>query len=60
MSNWQQREQKLQKKSRVKNIQKSFERKDTTTEVSKRLRRQTIQEKVREREGGSDDLDSEV
>jgi len=59
MSNWQQREKKLQKKSRSKTIQKGYQQRDTPTEESKRLRRQDIQAKIKAQEGTVDDVDLE-
>ena len=59
MGNWQHREKKLQKKSRIKGMERGYSRKDTTTEDSKRLRRQDIKAKIREQEGGIDDVDME-
>jgi len=59
MGNWQQREKKLQKKSRVKTIQKGYQQKDISIEHSKRLRRQDIQAKIKEQEGNVDDVDLE-
>jgi hypothetical protein len=59
MSNWQHREKKLQKKSRLKTIQKGYQHKDMAGEDSKRLRRQDIQAKIKEREGSIEDVDLE-
>ena len=59
MGNWEHREKKLQKKSRLKSIQKGYQQRDTSTEESKRLRRQTIQAKIKEQEGGVDDVELE-
>jgi len=59
MGNWEHREKKLQKKSRIKTLQKGYQQRDTPTEESKRLRRQTIQAKIKAQEGNIDDVDLE-
>ena len=59
MGNWEHREKKLQKKSRIKTLQKGYQQRDTPTEESKRLRRQDIQAKIKAQEGNIDDVDLE-
>lgn len=59
MSNWQHREQKLQKKGQLKYIQRGYQHKDISSEDSKRHRRQDIQAKIKEQEGSIDDVELE-
>lgn len=60
MSNWEQRDKKLEKRGKNKEFHKVFKQQNTPLDVTKRLRRQAVQERIKEREGEVGDLDMEA
>jgi len=60
MSNWKQRDKKLEKRTKNKEFHKAFKQSTTQTDYTKRMRRQAVQDRIKEQDGGLGDSEMEA